>query len=272
MSISIHLIGKIFPEGPVDSWWHCDLRFEPIPKKVHWENHLKWEHENISPRYLNIVAKCCKDIITNSDSLWPFPTWQFPTSWMSHWKTAVSGEQNMLTSSNPTYIYIWYITYWPAIYIYVCDTLLACMFSQTKTNTFNQMFFRGKICQLFRRVHFREILSPFQRHQGLAPRITFVVQHGSEVQNVQISNAIWEDHPRDSPTHQHVTLSRPWWIAGRGPDESVRILSDHQSLSPQCWASQVRYIFSAEVKVEISSGNLTYRWKVINFNQHESTL
>ena len=60
------------------------------------------------------------------------------------------------------------------IYIYACDTLLACMFSQTTTNTFNQMFFRGKLCQLFRRVHFREILSPFQRHQGLAPRITFV--------------------------------------------------------------------------------------------------
>ena len=37
------------------------------------------------------------------------------------------------------------------------------MFSQTKTNTFNQMFFRGKICQLFRRVHFREIFISFSK-------------------------------------------------------------------------------------------------------------
>lgn len=105
---------------------------------------------------------------------------------MSHWKTAVSGEQNILTNfnifqSHTIYIYIIYDTLLTGlqyiyiyIYVHACDTLLACMFSQTTTNTFNQMFFRGKICQLFRRVHFREILSPFQRHQGLAPRITFV--------------------------------------------------------------------------------------------------
>ena len=136
MSISIHLIGKIFPEGPVDSWWHCDLRFEPIPKKVHWENHLKWEHENISPRYLNIVAKCCKDIITNSDSLWPFPTWQFPTSWMSHWKTAVSGEQNMLTSSNPTYIYIYMIHYLLACNIYIYIYIYICVWYITSLHVF----------------------------------------------------------------------------------------------------------------------------------------
>jgi hypothetical protein len=99
-------LGKYFLKGPwiVDDIAICGLN--PSPKrsieKIISNETMKTYHPDIlehSCKMLQIYIY----IITNSDSLWPFPTWQFPmnievcwenhrtnpggfsiTSWMSH--------------------------------------------------------------------------------------------------------------------------------------------------------------------------------------------